>query len=203
MEPWFAALARPTAAVPSAAAHNTALAWAPPEPARCANEQAAPAQPAVHPSSPKPQPQPPSHPHYDRSLFKRHTTSPPPPRPAPPPFRSRRSCCCPCFSPLVLVFLWRREEGRVAPNQRARALLLPSPPREQVGGGGDASPPPPARASGFSGGHISRPSSLTALSRSGARSQPNRQLRSTWRASSADIAAFIRSSLCRLMITVW
>ena len=48
---------------------------APPEPARCANEQAAPAQPAVHPSSPKPQPQPPSHPHYDRSPFKRHTTS--------------------------------------------------------------------------------------------------------------------------------
>jgi hypothetical protein len=27
MEPWFAALARPTAAVPSAAAHNNALAW--------------------------------------------------------------------------------------------------------------------------------------------------------------------------------
>jgi hypothetical protein len=45
---------------------------APPEPARCANEQAAPAQPAVHPSSPKPQPQPPSHPNYNGSLFKRH-----------------------------------------------------------------------------------------------------------------------------------
>ncbi len=27
MEPWFAALARPTAAVPSAAANNNALAW--------------------------------------------------------------------------------------------------------------------------------------------------------------------------------
>jgi len=27
MEPWFAALALPTAAVPSAAAHNDALAW--------------------------------------------------------------------------------------------------------------------------------------------------------------------------------
>src|SRR2546426_7210375 len=27
MEPWFAALAHPTAAVPSAAAHNNALAW--------------------------------------------------------------------------------------------------------------------------------------------------------------------------------
>ncbi len=40
-----------------------------PEPARRANEQAAPAQPAAHPSSPKPQPQPPSRPHYDRSLL--------------------------------------------------------------------------------------------------------------------------------------
>ena len=45
---------------------------APPESARCANEQAAPAQPAVHLSSPKPQPQPPSQPLYNRSLFKRH-----------------------------------------------------------------------------------------------------------------------------------
>ena len=27
MEPWFATLARPNAAVPSAAAHNNALAW--------------------------------------------------------------------------------------------------------------------------------------------------------------------------------
>jgi hypothetical protein len=27
MEPWFAVLARPTAEVPSAAAHNDALAW--------------------------------------------------------------------------------------------------------------------------------------------------------------------------------
>jgi len=45
---------------------------APPESPRCANERAAPAQPAVHPSSPKPQPQPPSRPHYNRSLLKRH-----------------------------------------------------------------------------------------------------------------------------------
>ncbi len=75
MEPWFAALARPTAAVPSAAAHNNALAWRTSRAGACANEQAPPAQPAAHPSSPKPQPQPPSHPHDDRSLFKRHTTS--------------------------------------------------------------------------------------------------------------------------------
>ena len=47
---------------------------APPEPARCANEQAPPAQPAAHPSSPKPQPQPPSCPYRNRSVFKRHTT---------------------------------------------------------------------------------------------------------------------------------
>ena len=44
-----------------------------PEPAPCANEQAAPAQPAARPSSPQPQPQPPSTPHYNRSLLKRHT----------------------------------------------------------------------------------------------------------------------------------
>jgi len=75
MEPWFAALARPTAAVPSAAATTTPWPGAPPEPARCANEQGPPARPAAHPSSPKPQPQPPSHPRYDRSLFQRRTTS--------------------------------------------------------------------------------------------------------------------------------
>ena len=40
MEPWFAALARRTAAVPSAAAHNNSLAWRTSEPARCANKQA-------------------------------------------------------------------------------------------------------------------------------------------------------------------
>src|SRR5947209_8571566 len=62
----------PPQRVPPRRPTTTPWPGAPPEPARCANEQAAPAQPAVHPSSPKPQPQPPSHPHYNRSLFKRH-----------------------------------------------------------------------------------------------------------------------------------
>jgi hypothetical protein len=53
MEPWFAALARPTAAVPSAAVHNNALAWRTSLAGAVANEQVPPAQPAAHPSSPK------------------------------------------------------------------------------------------------------------------------------------------------------
>jgi len=55
MEPWFAALARPTAAVPSAVAHNNALAWRISRAGAVWERASPPAQPAAHPSSPKPQ----------------------------------------------------------------------------------------------------------------------------------------------------
>jgi len=75
MEPWFAALARPTAADPSAAAHNNAWPGAPPEPARCANEQAPSSSTRCPPVISKAPAAAPSHPHNDRSLFERHTAS--------------------------------------------------------------------------------------------------------------------------------